>query len=285
MFGYVLPERGELKIRELELYQSYYCGLCQTLKRKYHFLGQLSLNYDMTFLGMLLTALYEPQEEKGLCRCMVHPARKHPVVYNEWIDYAADMNILLIYFKCMDDWEDERKFTSLVYGKSLFLRGKKIQERYPGKAVCIQGYLDALSALERDKSENVDEMAGCFGNICAEMFACREDEWQTSLRRIGFFLGKFIYLLDAYDDYEEDLRKGCYNPLISYAGREGFSEWIYQILEMMIAEACREFEKLPIVEHIEILRNVLYAGVWCKYHQIRNAEKKCANGDKDDRPI
>lgn len=285
MFGYVLPERGELKIRELEIYQSYYCGLCQSLKRQYHFLGQLSLNYDMTFLAILLTALYEPPEQRSVCRCIVHPAGKHPAMKNEWIDYAADMNILLTYYKCMDDWEDERKISSLAYGKLLFLGGKKVQEHYPGKAVCIQGYLDALSALEREESRNIDEIAGCFGNICAELFACREDVWQTALRRIGFFLGKFIYLLDAYDDFEKDLKKGCYNPLISYADREDFAEWIYQILEMMMAEVCREFEKLPVVEHIEILRNILYAGVWCKYHQIGNAGKKCVNGDKDDRPI
>ena len=271
MFGYVLPERGELKIRELEVYQSYYCGLCQALKKRHRLLGRLSLNYDMTFLGMLLTALYEPEEHRESCRCMVHPMRKHAAMRNEWIDYAADMNILLTYYKCIDDWADEHKFISMVYGKLLFFKERKVRKRYPGKVVCIQGHLNALSALESQKSKGLDETAGCFGRICEELFTCREDEWQASLRKIGFFLGKFIYLLDAYDDLEEDLRKGCYNPLIFYTDREDFTEWMHQILEMMIAEVCKEFEKLPIVEHIEILRNILYAGVWCKYYQIRES--------------
>lgn len=268
MFGYVLPERGELKIRELEAYQSYYCGLCFALKEQYHLCGRLSLNYDMTFLGILLTALYEPEQTQRRVRCIVHPVRKHVSVQNKYIKYAADMNILLTYYKCQDDWKDERKFASAVYGRLLGRAGKKVRKRYPQKVEYLQKQLEVLSALEKQESVNLDEMSGCFGKICAELFVCEKDVWETSLRKIGFFLGKFIYLLDAYDDMGEDLKSGSYNPLQAYAGREDFIEWIHQILKMNIAEVCREFEKLPILEHTGLLKNILYAGVWNKFKAV-----------------
>jgi hypothetical protein len=273
MFGYVLPDQKELKIKEWEVYQSYYCGLCQSLKRQYHTLGRLSLNYDMTFLGLLLTSLYEPENEIKECRCMVHPSRKRMAVHNQYLDYAADMNILLTYHKCRDDWRDEHSILHSAYGRLLFLSGKKVCRKYAEKSLRIQGYLEELEAYEKQKSSNLDETAGCFGNICAELFVY-DSQWRYAMQRTGFYFGKFIYLLDAYDDLERDGKKGCYNPFFSYKDREDFSDWVYGILQMMMAEVCKEFEKLPILENAALLRNILYAGVWGKFHQITKQRKK-----------
>lgn len=283
MFGYVLPKRSELKLKELEVYQSYYCGLCLQLKSRHHFLGRLSLSYDLVFLGILLTALYEPEESRELLRCILHPLRKHRMVQNRYISYVADMNLLLTYYKCRDDWQDEHRLSAAVYGLLLSRAAQRVRTQYPQKAVCLQGYLEALSALEKQEETNLDEVSGCFGNICAEIFVCEEDGWQPILQKIGFFLGKFIYLLDAYDDLEEDIRKKCYNPLSAYAGRKDFREWVRQILELNIAEASWEFEKLPVLEHAGILRNILYAGVWCRFEGCRKQKKKrCMRMEKND---
>lgn len=130
---------------------------------------------------------------------------------------------------------------------------------------------------EEENSRNLDETAGCFGNICAELFNYGR-QWETSLHRIGFFLGKFIYLLDAYDDLERDREKGCYNPFLACGQREDFEKWVHGLLKMMMAEASREFEKLPIVEDADLLRNILYAGVWGKFFQIGKRRKK---GEKE----
>lgn len=113
----------------------------------------------------------------------------------------------------------------------------------------------------------------------AELFVYKEDEWADSLRRIGFFFGKFIYLMDAYDDIEADIKKKCYNPFAPRFKEEGFEEEVKLVLTMMMAECSREFEKLPILLHAEILRNILYAGVWTKYeavHARRMKEKEKA---------
>lgn len=272
MFGYVVPDRPELKIKELECYQSYYCGLCQSLKKRHHSYATLSLNYDMTFLGLLLTALFEPDNECYFHRCMVHGARKRKVIHNQYIDYAADMNVLLTYYKCLDDWKDEHRILGISYARVLRHSVKEIAKKYPKKADVICTSLQKLSNLEKDQFRYLDLLAGCFGSVCAEIF-CYDDQFKELLHDTGYYLGKFIYLFDAYDDWAEDQKKGCYNPLNSYHKRQDFEQWIYEILNMTIAQACRAFEKLPIIEHVEILKNILYAGVWGRYDQIQNRGK------------
>ena len=107
-----------------------------------------------------------------------------------------------------------------------------------------------------------------------EIMACREDEWLESLRTMGFFLGKFIYLMDAYEDVEEDMEKGRYNPLIRKFSDPDFEEEMKTILTMMMAGCCKEFEKLPILENAEILRNILYSGVWYRYEMVSQKRRK-----------
>lgn len=139
--------------------------------------------------------------------------------------------------------------------------------------------LSRLHEVEKNGGVTLDETAGLFGEIMAELFVYKEDEWADSLRRIGFFFGKFIYLMDAYDDIEADIKKKCYNPFAPRFKEEGFEEEVKLVLTMMMAECSREFEKLPILLHAEILRNILYAGVWTKYeavHARRMKEKEKA---------
>ena len=115
MFGYIVINQSEMKFKEYDVYRSYYCGLCQSLKERYGVLGQLSLNYDMTFILMLLTGLYEPEEQEAQCRCVAHPLEKHPTRRNLFTDYVADMTVLFSCYKAEDDWEDEHSLKGLVY--------------------------------------------------------------------------------------------------------------------------------------------------------------------------
>ena len=119
MFGYIVMNKPEIKFKDFDLYRSFYCGLCRELKSKYGISGQISLTYDMTFVVILLSALYEPHTQKGSTRCIIHPVCKQPVRRNIVTEYAADMNVLLTYYKCRDDWEDEKKVTALGYSKVL----------------------------------------------------------------------------------------------------------------------------------------------------------------------
>lgn len=274
MFGYIVLNKPEIKFKDFEEYRSFYCGLCRELREKYGPAGQLSLTYDMTFLILLLDGLYEPGIRKGTTRCIVHPVNKQTVRKSIITEYAADMNLLLTYYKCMDDWNDERKVVRLCYAKLLEGKNEKTAAAYKKKADTILSLLNQLSRWERAGEKDIDKMAGCFGKILEEVFAYKEDVWEKSLRRMGFYLGKFVYLLDAYEDVEEDVKNGNYNPFSEDYIIEGFEERTRQLLIMMLAEACREFEKLPIIRHADILRNILYSGVWCKFETVSKKRRE-----------
>ena len=278
MFGYIIVNKQEMKFREYDCYRAYYCGLCRALKKQYGTAGQMTLSFDMTFLVVLLSGLYEPETTKGSCKCIAHPFEKHPVSSNHFTEYAADMNILLSYYKCMDDWADERKFLKLSMAAFLKKKNAEVISRYPQKAERVYTLLEQIHLYEKSKAANLDLASGCFGEIMAEIFAWRADEWESVLRRMGFYLGKFIYLMDAYEDREKDAKSGNYNPFLMMqermADRQTFEKQAYAILEMMMAECSRAFEQLPIIENVEILRNILYSGIWCRYEMVQRKKEK-----------
>ncbi|MBE5883666.1 MAG: hypothetical protein E7291_04535 [Lachnospiraceae bacterium] len=269
MFGYIIVNKDEMKFKEFDMYHSYYCGLCRSLKERYGAMGQISLSYDMTFILMLLSMLYEPETEVTQCKCIAHPFEKHTTRRNLLTDYIADMNVLFTCYKCQDDWEDEHKLHKLAYGKLLEGKNKRNAALYSDKIRRICLLMQDYSEAEQTDKEDIDTMAGLFGKVMAEIVACREDEWSETLRRFGFYLGKFIYLMDAYEDVEQDIKKGNFNPFKKKFEQPDFEEECRTILTMMMSECCREFEKLPIVDNVEILRNILYSGVWCRYEAVR----------------
>lgn len=274
MFGYVVMNKPEIKFKDFDLYRSFYCGLCRELRERYGITGQISLTYDMTFVILLLSGLYEPPGKKGTTRCVIHPVRKQPVRKNSITEYAADMNVFLAYYKCEDDWKDEKKLLSLLYGNLLRGREQKAEIRWRRKADTIISLLHELSKMEKAGEKDIDRVSGCFGKIMEEILAYQEDVWEPTLRRMGFYLGKFIYLMDAYDDVEEDIKKENYNPFSESYIIEGFDEQVRQMLILMMAEVCREFEKLPIIKYTDILRNILYSGVWCRFEAVSGKRKK-----------
>jgi len=212
MFGYVLVNKPELKIREFENYRSYYCGLCHQLKEEYGTFGRMMLNYDMTFLIMLLSDLYDAEDEVKCSRCVVHPSKKHCHRQNHVTEYCSDMCILLSYYKCADDWNDERKLSRWALSKILKRKCAKVKKKYPEKAEFIESRLNMLSIVESSKVTHIDRAARVFGEIMAEVFVYKDDMWKEDLYKIGFYLGKYIYLLDAYEDIEKDIKSGAYNP-------------------------------------------------------------------------
>ena len=269
MFGYVTICEPELKVKDLKKYKAYYCGLCRVLKEEYGFMGQMTLTYDMTFAIILLSSLYESVADLETHRCKVHPVKKQMMLKNEITSYAAAMNVLLAYYHLDDDWQDDRKISSLMSKSMIYGKVKKIIDKYPRQSEAIRTSLAELSRCERDNSTDIDRTAGCFGRLMEELLLYREDMWEKSLRKMGFFLGKFIYLMDAYEDLPEDLKKDKYNPLRKIYAEPEYEERIRQILCMMIAESTAEFERLPCLVDVDILRNILYDGVWSRYNKIQ----------------
>ena len=273
MFGYLIVNKPEMKIKDYERYRAYYCGLCRRLYKHYGKKGQLTLSFDMTFLTILLNGLYEPKLHSGKHFCGLHPAKRQKVMCNQLSDYAADMGILLTYYNLLDDWQDEKKLKSLLLADSLRKSCMEITRRYPRQSRAVRDYIKKLSVCEKENTDQLDRVSGLTGTMLGEIFVFREDEWSDDLRTMGFFLGKFIYLMDAYEDLSDDLKNGRYNPWSLYAEGKEFDQRAETVLTMMMTECAAVFERLPILKDIEILRNIIYSGAWTKFEIAKNRRK------------
>ena len=141
MFGYIAINKAEMKFKDYDVYHAYYCGLCKCLRDRYGIRGQLTLSYDMTFLIVLLSGLYEPTTKKETVNCIAHPFEKHLAYTNEYTEYAASVNLILAYYKCKDDWTDERRRKSYIAARLLNQCMKKIYKKYPEKIAVVSAGL------------------------------------------------------------------------------------------------------------------------------------------------
>ncbi|MDD3336978.1 MAG: DUF5685 family protein [Eubacteriales bacterium] len=276
MFGYVTIAADTLPKESQERYRAYYCGLCRTLRQRYGNLGRMTLSYDLTFLWIVLSSLYEPMETDGSERCALHPFKPHAYVGNELSDYCADMNVALSYHKCRDDWQDDRSVASFLSMKALEKPYRQIQARYPEKCAAMEQCLQRISQTEKAGAPEPDVLANQTAKMLGCLYRCREDEWADTLEHMGEALGRFIYLMDAYDDLPKDQKRGRYNPLTEAAEQEDYEDFCKESLTMLIAECTQAFEVLPLVQDVEILRNILYAGCWSRYRikqQKRDKDK------------
>ena len=273
MFGYVTASMGELTKQQQRRYSAVYCGICRRIRAQSGQLARLGLSYDMAFLAVLLMSLYEPSEQNGNNRCLIHPITRRDWIDNEFVRYAADMNVALAYYNCLDDWQDDgkrgAKWLAEVYEKHL----PDIETRWPRQCRAIRDSLENLSALEKANCPNPDEPAGAFGALMGELLAVREDLWSSTLRKMGNALGRFIYLLDAELDYDKDRHQGKYNPFLAKGEDKDWAKW-EDYLVLTMGRCTAEFEKLPLVQDKPLLDNILYSGVWVNYRRKRKEEER-----------
>ena len=266
LFGYVMANIRELDKDTRIRYGSVYCGICHGIRDSASNRARLALSYDMAFLALLLMSLYEPEEKHLPNRCLIHPCSKRPRTDNEFVRYAADMNVALGYYKCRDDEADEGKrsarFMAGVLGKHL----ESIREKWPRQCSAIEKCLAQLHTLETENCPNPDEPAGCFGELMGELLVYREDLWAPTLREMGKALGRYIYLADAATDYRRDSKKGQYNPFIAMGTGEDWLRW-EQYLMLSMGRCTEYYEKLPLVQDKQLLDNILYSGVWVEYRK------------------
>ena len=276
MFGYIYVNQKDLSEESKKQYQAYYCGLCQVLKKSSGVKGQILLNYDMTFLIILLTGLYELQNREKMFVCPLHPGKKKLAYINEASVYASDMNVLLSYYNLVDDWEDDHSLPKYMISQMLKKDYRRIARKYPRQAQAVETYVRHLDMLERKKEDNIDAISGLTGEMLGEIFAWKDDIWAEELHCLGFYMGKFIYLMDAYEDLDKDARKNEYNPFMKLAkqNHRDFETISKLILTSMMSECAKSFERLPILLHADIIRNILYSGVWSKYEYLQEKKKK-----------
>lgn len=294
MFGFVTISDNDLSDSERERYRSVYCGVCRALKQRFGQLPRFALNNDLTFVALLLMSLYELEETPGLGRCAAHPVKPRPYIESEIVDYAADMTIVMAYHSMLDNWNDDRSYPSLVFSKVLKTGYERVYGRYPRQCgACEQG-LGNISRIERDQMQALrdvddsestlldpDACANEFGAIMAEVLVFKEDEWSDQLRSFGFELGRFIYQMDAVYDLPKDLESGSYNPFMQ---SDLDIDELRMLLMNRMAAVVDIFERLPLVQDAQILRSVLYAGVWGRLNardqHDKEASQKRSSHDK-----
>ena len=274
MFGYVVANVDALTQEEKLRYRGLYCGLCWTLKERHGDFSRMTLNYDMVFLALILSSIYEPSEEYSSRRCLIHPLENNKYYKSVVLDYVADMNVLLAYYNCQDDWVDDKKLTGLAASKMLALEIEQIKSRWPRQCKAVEYYLDKLSEYEKNDSKEPDRVAECFGRLLGEIFVWKENDDNTLLLRdFGHDLGQFVYSMDACCDLESDIKKNRYNAFTElFSGGEDPEP----MLTMLISQVTSDFERLDLKKDIGIMKNILYSGVWARWRiaQSRTEGKK-----------
>ena len=272
MFGFVTANYKELDKEQQNRYNRVYCGICRQIRERASQTARLGLSYDMAFLAMLLMSLYEPEEVSGERACALHPIRPRPWVDNAYIQYAADMNVALAYYKAQDDWQDDQSVSAKVKTHIFSKNYEEIAARYPRQCKAIAACIGKINALEKDNCANPDLPAGAFGQLMGELLVYQEDLWAPILRDMGMALGRFIYLADAAVDYRRDKRKKKFNPYLAMGTCEDWPRW-EEYLILALGRCTAEFEKLPLVQDKPILDNILYSGVWCNFRRKKTQRR------------
>lgn len=288
MFGYVTPNKPELKIREFEVFRGYYCGVCKAIGKTAGHGSRCVLNYDTAFLALLLDSLQQAPVEGSLKRCFVHPAKKRFIVApNSAVQYASDMNILLAYYNLKDKWQDEKNLIGPA-GMLVLQRGfRRVRRKYPSLVQDIQNELENLRKLEQQRCECMDEASEPFAGLMRKVFefAGNEKAEREALGWVGYNLGKWIYLMDAYEDLEDNIKSGAYNPLLAHfhyekqedvrAFRQRIREKTEFILFYSLSEMEKAFSLLDLHKNREILENIVYQGLLVRTRNVLEIGAGC----------
>lgn len=270
MFGYIRIAKPELKVKEYEMYKAVYCSLCRTLGKNYGIWSRFTLSYDFTFLALLnmsLTDGCDPIEKK---RCVCNPFKKCNFCKNDGallMPSAAAM--IMTYYKLLDNISDEKGLKKIGYIiiKPLFSHARnKARRDYPQLEEIISEYISAQNALEKDGCAELDKAADPTAKALSKLLRlCSDDERQKRiLERIGYCLGRFIYLIDAACDLPDDIKTGSYNCLkaeVSGDPSEYAKSRIVPQLYFCSNEAGKAFELLDVKKYKPILGNIIYLGL------------------------
>lgn len=288
MFGYVTPFKAEMKVKEYELFRAYYCGVCQSIKNNFGNLPRMTLNYDMTFLALLLDGLNKDNIKIKHKTCIAHPIKKRNIIVdNQSTAYAAAMNISLFYFKVLDDVKDDKDLKSKTLSLILSPYKRKFSPSVQKINDIIIENLNLLSDLEDNKNfTSIDEICHPFSVIVGKILELYpyeiindSEEERLNLYNLGYSLGKWIYLVDALDDLKEDMEKNKFNPInfLYNVENKNYEELVNDIkerLEFSILScgcSCREsLTKMNLHKNKEILENIIDLGMMNKYLMVIN---------------
>ncbi len=266
MFGYIKISKGELKIKEYELYKGVYCSLCKVLGKNYGLISRFTLNYDFTFLTLLNMSLKDGCDKFTQKGCTFNPFKKCQFCNNtEAFQMPSAAAMIMSYYKLLDNIEDEKgikKIGFCLLKPFLKSANNKAKAKYPHIEEVVSGYIFKQSQLENQNCKEIDRVCDPTAEALSKiLMLCSEDSSQKRvLERLGYCLGRYIYLLDAFCDLEEDIKKGRYNVLKNKP-KEEVKEYIKSQIYFCINESIKAFELLDIKKYKSVLGNIIYLGL------------------------
>ncbi len=266
MFGYIKISKGELKIKEYELYRGVYCSLCKVLGKNYGLWSRFTLNYDFTFLCLLNMSLKDGCDKFTQKGCTFNPLKKCQFCDNtEAFEMPSAAAMIMSYYKLLDNIEDEKGIKKVGYWllrPFLNSANNKAKKKYPFIEEIVAEYISKQAELERNDCKEIDRVADPTAVALSKLLMlCSDDASQKRvLERLGYCLGRYIYLLDAFCDLAEDTQKGSYNVLKNKPTEE-VKEYIRSQIYFCINESIKAFELLDIKKYKSVLGNIIYLGL------------------------
>jgi hypothetical protein len=286
MFGYIKTYSPELKVKENEYYRAVYCGLCRSLGKCTGQASRLTLSYDITFAALLRIASTDTTPKISVRRCIAHPIKKRPMAEPvDELDFCAAIGTLLAYHKLCDDISDEKGGKRFKAGVArCFMSGmtKKARKQISEAENIIIKRLSELSKIEKSGILSVDVPADCFGYLMGELLSLGLPSRESRIMsKIGFHLGRWLYIVDAADDYYDDIKKKRFNPFaLLYGGKEltdNERENIFNALSAELMLASDAFDLMEISdgqnEVYAVIRNILYLGMPDSAYKVLYPEK------------
>lgn len=290
MFGYVEPYKMELKIKDFEKFKAYYCGLCKSIKLNYGNIPRVTINYDMTFLAILLDSFFPISCVLKKERCIIHPLKKRVIITNNSaLDYAAFCNITLANYKLLDNFNDDKSIISKLNSNILKLYVNKAPKSLKMLDKSIKNNLLDLYNLENNYENKIlDEVCHPFAHLTGilltsyDKLKITEEETKT-LYWLGYNLGKWIYLIDALDDLKDDMLKNKFNVINNILNKdnkpfkefyESIKDRIYFVLVTCARNCSENFNKLNLNKNKELLTNILDLGLMEKINEVLNKISK-----------
>lgn len=271
MFGFIRPVKSELKVREVERFQTVYCGLCHEILRRYGRLQTFFLSYDMTFLALILESVTSQSAKVEHCRCMASPIRKKTVAASSWVlAYTADISVLLTYHKLQDSLQDEKGAKRMLAAclERLVRRDyRKACAAQPTLDTVIRQCLDELLALEKQQTPSLDRTADTFARILRAVVPPDSSELvRRVMEQMFYHTGRWLYLIDACADLKDDFRTGSYNPVrlrfaLETPDLSQVKEQMERTLERSLLDIHNAYQLLPLNQDEGLIENIIDLGL------------------------
>lgn len=281
MFGYVTPCKMELKVKDYEKFKAYYCGLCKSIRNHIGNVPRLVLNYDMTFLAVLLDSLEGDEPKFNKEACIRHPIKKRIVLQdNGCLEYAAFCNAILAYYKLLDNVMDENSLKGKAYSSFLKLYLDKLPENFRIHKDLIKSKLNDEYLMEKNPNgRSLDELSHPFAELTGYILSSYKPDKDEGVYRLGYNLGKWIYIIDAFDDLKDDMVKNKFNAInkscnINNMQYDEFSKAVQNrirfVLESCGRQCLESLGDLNIKKNKELLENILQFGLLEKMDKVFN---------------